>query len=428
MSMRELINQALEALRTAGADRAQCWVTRSEKTELALEAGVVEGMFTTFNTGVTLTALVGNRKGTQTVNQIADIPKAAAEAVEQAKGAQEDDANDIAAVEDGTDTYNDGPEQCDRDAMYDRLDQFLRDVKNRLPLIRITDGGCEFQSVHSAVANTNGVYLSSRQGQYGCGFTFSAGNEDESGSMNYTFAEFRDLNRPFRECGGTGMTMEQSVRELGVSPLGEKFTGDVILAPLALSHMLEYFCDCYLAGGSLIAGTSLLKDKLGQRVAGENVTVVSNPSDPDLCGVRLTPDGFRAHDMTVIGNGILKSFLLSQYSANKTGHERSANYGDHLSLLPGDTPYEGLLAGVKRGLLVGRFSGGVPNDKGDFSGVAKNSFLIENGKIVRPVRETMIAGNLLEAFNNIASISAETISTGRRKNPWVRVSGIGISG
>ncbi len=426
--MREIVQQSLDALTAAGADRAQCWVTRSEKTELALEAGSIEGMFTAYNKSIVLTALVGSRKGTQTVNQLQDLNKAAAEAVEQAKGAQEDEANDIAETEEGALSYDDGPEICDREAMYDRLAEFLDGVKNRLPEIRVTDGGCEFISRTLAVGNTNGVFITARSGDYGCGFTFSAGTENVIGSMNYTYAAFRDLGIPFIERGGTGMIMEQSVRELGAKALGLKFAGSIIFAPEPLGNMIEYFANTYLSGSALIAGTSLLKDKLSQCVAGKNVSFVSNPSDPDLCGVRLTPDGFRAHDMTFIKNGTLKAFLLNQYSARKLSRSRSANYGEHITLLPGDMKREELIAGVKRGLLVGRFSGGAPNDNGDFSGVAKNSFFIENGKIVRPVQETMISGNLLEMFHNISGISTETLSNGVNKRPWARVENISISG
>ncbi|MDR1693234.1 MAG: TldD/PmbA family protein [Oscillospiraceae bacterium] len=426
--MREIVQQSIDALLAAGADRAQCWVTRSEKTELALEAGSIEAMLTSVNQSIVLTALVGTRKGTQTVNQMEDLPKAAADAIEQARGASEDDANDIAEQENGAPSYDDGPATCDREAMYNRLFEFLTDTKEKLPEIGITDGGCEFVTRTVAVGNTNGVFITARSGDYGCGFTFSARNEQYTGSMNYTYATFRDLGTPFAERGGTGMTMEQCVRELGAKPLGEKFTGSVVLAPETVGNMIEFYANAYLSGSSLIAGTSLLKDKFSQSVAGKNVTLVSNPSDPDLCGIRLTPDGFRTHDMTVIKNGILKNFLLSQYSAKKIGRPRSANYGEHLTLLPGTETKDCLICGVKKGLLVGRFSGGMPNDKGDFTGVAKNSFYIENGKIVRPVQETMISGNLLDLFNNLSGISSEVISTGLSKRPWVRAENITISG
>ena len=78
--------------------------------------------------------------------------------------------------------------------------------------------------------------------------------------------------------------------------------------------------------------------------------------------------------------------------------------------------------------MLCRFSGGTPNNNGDFSGVAKNSYYIEDGKIKYPVIETMISANLVEMFKNIVAVSAERINFGNALLPWMLVSGITISG
>ena len=74
-----------------------------------------------------------------------------------------------------------------------------------------------------------------------------------------------------------------------------------------------------------------------------------------------------------------------------------------------------------------RFSGGMPSDNGDFSGVAKNSYYIENGKIKHPVIETMISGNISKMFLDINNISTENINFGDRILPWISFNGITIS-
>ena len=94
----------------------------------------------------------------------------------------------------------------------------------------------------------------------------------------------------------------------------------------------------------------------------------------------------------------------------------------------GDTPYADIIRNIEKGIIVGRFSGGEPNAKGDFSGIAKNSFLVENGKITCALRETMINGNLDELFRSIVSISKETTQNGSSVLPSIAFSGIVISG
>ena len=87
-----------------------------------------------------------------------------------------------------------------------------------------------------------------------------------------------------------------------------------------------------------------------------------------------------------------------------------------------------LIASVDRGLILGGFSGGQPGTNGEFSGVAKNSFLIENGKIKGAVTETMVNGNLGEVVRNIRGISKELKCDGGSVVPYIAVDGIVISG
>lgn len=95
---------------------------------------------------------------------------------------------------------------------------------------------------------------------------------------------------------------------------------------------------------------------------------------------------------------------------------------------PGEQSFEEMIASISRGLIVGGFSGGEPGANGEFSGVAKNAFYIENGKIIGAVSETMINGNLEDVFKNVTAISKEIISDGSMALPYMASSGIVISG
>ncbi len=94
----------------------------------------------------------------------------------------------------------------------------------------------------------------------------------------------------------------------------------------------------------------------------------------------------------------------------------------------GTETLESLIKNIKRGLIVGGFSGGRPSINGDFSGVAKNSFFIEDGVVKGAVNETMISGNILDMLNNVIGITEERISDGESVLPYLAVGGIAISG
>jgi PmbA protein len=94
---------------------------------------------------------------------------------------------------------------------------------------------------------------------------------------------------------------------------------------------------------------------------------------------------------------------------------------------PGSQSLDELISEIDQGILISRFSGGRPNNKGDFSGIAKNSYYISGGEIIHPVAETMISGNMAASLQNITGLSAERADFGYNIYPWVRVAGVGVS-
>jgi len=141
-----------------------------------------------------------------------------------------------------------------------------------------------------------------------------------------------------------------------------------------------------------------------------------------------TDDGLKAENVTVLEKGVLKNQLLSLYAANKTSRPVTRNSSRAMVMEPGETPLKDMIASVKRGLIVGGFSGGRPGVSGDFSGVAKNSFYIEDGKIQGAVSETMINGNLEKVFQNVTAVSKEVSMDGASVMPYLATEGIVISG
>lgn len=81
----------------------------------------------------------------------------------------------------------------------------------------------------------------------------------------------------------------------------------------------------------------------------------------------------------------------------------------------------------KHRALVGRLSMGSPAPNGDFSGVIKNSFLLENGERTKALSETMITGNVAQMLKDIQDISAEVSNFGGYQLPWLKIGGLRFS-
>ena len=77
--------------------------------------------------------------------------------------------------------------------------------------------------------------------------------------------------------------------------------------------------------------------------------------------------------------------------------------------------------------MVNRLSMGSPAANGEFSGVIKNSFMIEDGTIGKALSDTMVAGNMAQMLMEINGISAEHIDYGGEDFPWLRIPGMHFS-
>lgn len=192
---------------------------------------------------------------------------------------------------------------------------------------------------------------------------------------------------------------------------------------------MMYVQSNYISDAVLIDGTSLWKNKKGKRVADKSFSVSLNSHDPRMVGgERVTADGYKSVDLPVIEDGILKNFTIGLYAAKKTGKPVTLNSSSNIVIKEGTDSIDDLVKKAGRGLIVGGFSGGQPGTNGEFSGVAKNSYYIEDGKIKGAVSEVMINGNLGAMLMNIKGISKEVVVDGNMVIPYICVDGIVVSG
>ncbi|WP_006787830.1 metalloprotease TldD [Thiorhodospira sibirica] len=165
-------------------------------------------------------------------------------------------------------------------------------------------------------------------------------------------------------------------------------------------------------------GTSAFSQRMGQQVAAKGVTVVD---DGTLSGRRgslnIDDEGTLTQRTVLIEDGILRGYMQDRLNAGlmgvaATGNGRRESYA-HLPLprmtntymLAGEEPPEDILASVKRGLYAVNFGGGqVDITSGKFVFSASEAYLIEDGKITRPVKGATLIGNGPEVMQRISRI------------------------
>ena len=420
----------LADMKAMGADEGETWVSRSILTELYYELGKISMVRTVFSDKVGIKLLKDKRKGTVNLNSFApeDIKSAVADAWQAAQSAAPDEAEGIAELQENS-SFSSGEKAPDLDRIYQQLTDLLADSRQDFPKISFDSIGIEHNYSEKLYANTNGVRLSEDQGLYQLSNMFMAKDGDKTSSFNYFGTVYEDPSERITESNRVRRMLDETQRQIVTEQIEGSFVGDLVITPGCLENIVWFAADTYLQDGAMISGTSPWKEKLGQQVASPLVKIELVAEHPELPGTsQLSGDGYVAENMPVIEGGVLKNFILSRYGASKTGLQRSANSGGSYVFGKGETPLEELIAGVERGVLLGRFSGGEPSPAGDLSGVAKNSFLIENGKVTKPLSEVMIAGNLGDMLRDTVAVSQERENSGYWLLPWIRVSNVNISG
>jgi PmbA protein len=257
-----------------------------------------------------------------------------------------------------------------------------------------------------------------------------AGNDGENSTgINYTYVIFDDLDKKFIELGSIEKDLTDAENSLNPIRVSDKFEGDVLFTPNCAAQVLSFVMGNTVADHALVTKTSKWLDKIGEQVASPLLTVRANPWDERIiCHEVHTCDGFRSENYDVIEKGVLKSFGATLYAASKCGVDRAPNTGMDAVVDPGDTPYEDMVKSIKKGLIIGSLSCGMPGATGELSGVAKNAFLVEDGEIKGAVMETMISVNLFDMLFNIKSISKELLCNGSMVMPYILAGGVTISG
>ena len=183
-----------------------------------------------------------------------------------------------------------------------------------------------------------------------------------------------------------------------------------ILLHEAIGHGLE--------GDFNRKGTSAFAGRIGQRVASEQCTVVDDGTIPDRRGsLNVDDEGTTTQRTVLIENGVLKGYMQDTLNARlmgvaPTGNGRRESYA-HLPMprmtntymLNGKYDPQEIIGSVSKGLYAVSFGGGqVDNTSGKFVFSSSEAYLIENGKVTRPVKGATLIGNGPDVLTRVSMV------------------------
>ena len=203
--------------------------------------------------------------------------------------------------------------------------------------------------------------------------------------------------------------------EADAAPAG---TMTVVLGPGWPGVLLHEAVGHGLEGDFNRKGTSAYSGRLGEKVASECVTVVDDGTLERRRGsLTVDDEGTATQRNVLIENGVLRTYMQDKLNAGlmktaPTGNGRRESFA-HLPMprmtntfmLAGETPPEEIIASVERGLYAANFAGGqVDITSGRFVFSASEAYLVENGRITRPVKGATLIGSGPEVMNRVSMV------------------------
>ena len=305
----------------------------------------------------------------------------------------------------------------------------------------MTDGTCSAAGATRAgiaYANSKGVELSHT---FGTLTTYVEpvihdGKEPSYGSaMAQSLATDTDIVK---------VATEEAIARLGAATVK---TGkyDVIFDRRRVRSLLSAYSSIF-SGKAALQGLSLLKGKEGEQIASDKLTLVDDPfyaENPVKCA--FDAEGVPTKEKTLIERGVLKTLLYDLTNARKAGVQTTGNaargYADPVSVAPyclrieaGEETREEMIARMGNGLYVTEMKGlhaGANAVTGDFS-IESAGFLVENGKLTRPVHSFTVAGNFFELLKAIDGVACNVEMGAPARSaiaaPDVLVRGLSVAG
>lgn len=215
----------------------------------------------------------------------------------------------------------------------------------------------------------------------------------------------------------------------------------VIFAPEALTNLLAAI-EMGVNGKLVQKGSSPLCDRLGEEVLSPQVNLYDDGTYDLLQGSRpLDGEGTPTRRTTLFAKGVLKNYLFDLHTGAMMGKESTGNANrgyntqpspgiNNLILEPGEKSLQELIEGIDQGIIIYEVLGGGQSNllAGDFSLNVDLGYKIEKGEIVGRVKDTMVSGNVYQAFRKIRGIGREPKEVGEYLIPPVVFDSLSVSG
>ena len=438
MDEAELLERARSALASVPGDGALLLVYAGSSALTRFTANHIHQNVATENVGVTAKVIVGDRVGVASTNALEPeaLKRVLGQAAEVARSLEKPSEQAVLAEPEPlpAELPRSDPQRARREP--EARAQVVREIVERASRSGAEAAGALSDGLSVlAVANTAGVALATTLSEAelnlvvskaaGTGFAYAAGRYPDQVPLEEA------AERALRKC-----LQNQDPIEL---PPGEY---DAVLEPEAVAELASFLAYLGFGAKTVQEGRSFVCGKLGQAVAGEHLTLWDDGWDPAGFPLPFDFEGVPKRKVVLIERGVARAVVYDTATARtdgvrSTGHalgpgSTAGPMPINLFVAPGDSSLEEMVAATERGLLVTRFhyTNVVERMQAVLTGMTRDgTFLIEEGRITKPVKNLRFTESALRAFSRIEAVSRERrLAEGPVVAPAMKVSKFRFTG
>ena len=441
-SKKGLLTDLIARARKAGADAADAIIFESESLSVSWRLGKKEGVEREESHDLGLRTLVGKGQAIVSSTDLKDstLQDLIDRAITMARNAPADPYCEIPSTDSSPITQTDlqlyDPREISPEDLFD-LAADTEDAARSVEGVTNSEGAEATKNKgHIALASSTGFAGEYSVTNFGASVSVIAG-QDTAMERDYEYSStrfFEDLMAPSAIGRSAG---EKAVARQNPQKVKSQ-QAPVIFDP-RLSGGLPRLLSGLISGASIARGTSVLKDKLMEKIFPETVSICDDPHrSRGLASRPFDGEGHIGKTRKVVDKGVLTTWLMDTRSSNQLGLDSTGHAirgpssapspgPSNLYMMEGQISREELIAEVKNGFYITEMMGMSFNSlTGDYSRGA-SGFWIENGRITFPVNEMTVAGNILNMFANLTV--ADDLSFKYSTNaPTIRVDGMTVAG
>ena len=445
MDYRDLADHLLRRARALGADAADVLVAEGTDFSVTVRKGEVETLKDAGSKALGLRVFVGRRTASSYTSDFSPpaLETLVGDTVDMARVTGEDAAAGLPdetppAEEIDLGLFDPTPAALPTKERIERARRAEAAALSASPEITNSQGGTYGSDEGFVVlANTNGFMGSYRSSGVALSVVPVA-QRDGQMERDYWYTNGRGLGDLLEPEEVGRIAAERTLRRLGARKV-PTCEVPVVFDPETAGELVGTLFRG-LSGYSVFRNATFLKDRVGQQVASPLLSLVDDGRRPRGLGSRpFDGEGLPTRRNVPLENGVVRHFLCDSYSARKIGAKAtgSARRGvgggpsvgaGNLSFEPGPTPPEQIVGEVERGLYVTDLIGfGVDLVSGDYSQGAVGHW-IEKGRLVHPVHEVTIAGNLQQMLLDVDAMGSDLVWRSSSAAPTLRIRRMTVSG